>query len=78
MIYFKKRRDWWAGRDLNSRPFGYQPNALAKLSHRPGKLFSKILCYKFYIREEWLSFSIEGLCIPKLPWSPAKLDGGNR
>jgi GNAT superfamily N-acetyltransferase len=26
---------WWAGRDLNSRPFGYQPNALAKLSHRP-------------------------------------------
>lgn len=26
---------WWAERDLNSRPFGYQPNALAMLSHRP-------------------------------------------
>ena len=25
----------WAGRDLNSRPFGYQPNAQAKLSYRP-------------------------------------------
>jgi hypothetical protein len=25
----------WAGRDLDSRPFGYQPNALTKLSYRP-------------------------------------------
>jgi hypothetical protein len=25
----------WAGRDLDSRPFGYQPNALTMLSYRP-------------------------------------------
>ena len=24
---------WWAGRDLNSRPFGYQPNASAVFLH---------------------------------------------
>ena len=24
---------WWAGGDLNSRPFGYQPNAIAMFSH---------------------------------------------
>jgi hypothetical protein len=30
-----KRIQKWAGRDLNSRPFGYQPNAPAKLSYRP-------------------------------------------
>ena len=27
----------WAGRELNSRPFGYQPNALTKLSYRPAQ-----------------------------------------
>ena len=34
----KERSDfekWWAWRDLNSRPFGYQPNAPAKLSYKP-------------------------------------------
>ena len=32
----------WAGRDLNSRPFGYQPNAPAKLSYRPLSLITII------------------------------------
>ena len=26
---------WWAGRDLNSRPSGYQPDAPTRLSYRP-------------------------------------------
>jgi hypothetical protein len=28
-------KKWWAWRDLNSRPFGYQPNAPTKLSYKP-------------------------------------------
>ncbi len=30
-----EERPKWAGRDSNPRPFGYQPNALAKLSYWP-------------------------------------------
>src|SRR3990170_5891884 len=37
---------WWAGRDLDSRPFGYQPNALTMLSYRP----SAILEYGLFIK----------------------------
>ena len=42
-----QKNTWWAGRDLNSRPFGYQPNALAKLSHRP----ASNLDYDCFIKE---------------------------
>jgi hypothetical protein len=38
----RARIGWWAGRDLNSRPFGYQPNAQAKLSYRPTERTAKV------------------------------------
>ena len=61
---------WWAGRDLDSRPFGYQPNALTMLSYRPSSAILQNNClfikgfltpttYKAYLEPIWIQ--IEGL-----------------
>ena len=63
----------WAGRDSNPRPFGYQPNALAKLSYWPvhkarsdgrvntSRRYTSSHSDCVYLRKQWLRLQLEKL-----------------